>query len=322
MSKFEVTSIKTQIAENFWDMTDDASIFMKPSVLNKMSCEIDWWGCYQNSTLVAVWPICRNELNKVYAPDFTYYVGILFSNTYQNQPNHRKLAYTNSIYESFIQKFKNEYKYITFSNSTNLTDARFFLWKNHDNNSDEKYIITPRYTAQITKITESTIEDIAANFRPARRRHVKNALRQEFFIKKSKKTDQLDAIQELYKSTLDRQNKPTQQSTLDQIARIIQEIPEENSLCIEVYSPIANKLAFFSLLLYEKKIANLVINLTNIDYRDTNVSSLGILECIRTAKELGCDTFDFNGANSPNRADDKHSYGAEEKLFFQIDGTF
>ena len=29
-------------------------------------------------------------------------------------------------------------------------------------------------------------------------------------------------------------------------------------------------------------------------------------------------SFDFNGANSPLRGDDKHSYGAEEKLYFQL----
>lgn len=29
--------------------------------------------------------------------------------------------------------------------------------------------------------------------------------------------------------------------------------------------------------------------------------------------------FDFNGANSPLRGDDKHSYGASEKLYFQLD---
>ena len=30
------------------------------------------------------------------------------------------------------------------------------------------------------------------------------------------------------------------------------------------------------------------------------------------------DIFDFNGANSPNRGDDKHSYGAKENLFFDL----
>ena len=29
--------------------------------------------------------------------------------------------------------------------------------------------------------------------------------------------------------------------------------------------------------------------------------------------------FDFNGANSPLRGDDKHSYGSYEKLYFQLE---
>jgi len=28
--------------------------------------------------------------------------------------------------------------------------------------------------------------------------------------------------------------------------------------------------------------------------------------------------FDFNGANSPLRGDDKHSYGSKEKLYFHL----
>ena len=39
---------------------------------------------------------------------------------------------------------------------------------------------------------------------------------------------------------------------------------------------------------------------------------------IMMAKSCGLDVFDFNGANSPSRGDDKHSYGAKAALFFEI----
>jgi hypothetical protein len=322
MSKFHVNPIAESAAEIFWETTYEASVFIKPSVLNILSYTTDWWGCYQDSTLVAVWPICRNEFGKVYTPEFTYYVGILFSNKCELQPNHRKLAYINNIYESFIQKFKLVYRSISFCTGTTSTDIRYFLWQNHKEVIGEKYILTPRYTAIISKIIESSKVDLESNFRPARRRHIKHALSQEFSITVTKKSNQINEVTKMYQSTLDRQNTSATKCTLYQIEKILQEIPEENSVCIKAYPKNSNNLAFFALIFYAKNTANLVLNLTNLDYRDTNISSLGILKCILTAKNLGCDTFDFNGANSPNRADDKHSYGAEQKLFFQIDGAF
>jgi hypothetical protein len=39
---------------------------------------------------------------------------------------------------------------------------------------------------------------------------------------------------------------------------------------------------------------------------------------ILAGKARGMDTIDFNGANSPRRADDKHSYGAGAELFFEL----
>ena len=37
-----------------------------------------------------------------------------------------------------------------------------------------------------------------------------------------------------------------------------------------------------------------------------------------SAKKRKMNYLDFNGANSPNRGDDKHSYGAGQELFFEI----
>ena len=43
-----------------------------------------------------------------------------------------------------------------------------------------------------------------------------------------------------------------------------------------------------------------------------------IHKTIMMSKNLGVKSFDFNGANSPQRADDKHSFGSSPDLFFDI----
>jgi hypothetical protein len=65
-------------------------------------------------------------------------------------------------------------------------------------------------------------------------------------------------------------------------------------------------------------VSNLVLNLTSDEYRKSGISAYGVHASIQKAISLGDTVFDFNGANSPRRGDDKHSYGAEEKLYFDI----
>ena len=48
------------------------------------------------------------------------------------------------------------------------------------------------------------------------------------------------------------------------------------------------------------------------------MAALNILSSIMSAKNNGKKVFDFNGANSPDRGDDKHSYGAKYKLYFEV----
>ena len=43
-----------------------------------------------------------------------------------------------------------------------------------------------------------------------------------------------------------------------------------------------------------------------------------IHEAIMQNKKNKLDIFDFNGANSPQRGDHKHSFGAKLKLFFKL----
>ena len=79
-----------------------------------------------------------------------------------------------------------------------------------------------------------------------------------------------------------------------------------------------NTLQSFSLILYDKNSAHLVISLTDDKYKKKGLAALNIFSCILLAKNQNKKVFDFNGANSPDRGDDKHSYGAKFKLFFEI----
>jgi hypothetical protein len=80
----------------------------------------------------------------------------------------------------------------------------------------------------------------------------------------------------------------------------------------------SKKLVCVSIVLESKSVANLVLSVTNEEYRDTGITSFINYENLKIAKSHEIETFDFNGANSPQRGDDKHSYGASPKLYFDL----
>jgi hypothetical protein len=73
------------------------------------------------------------------------------------------------------------------------------------------------------------------------------------------------------------------------------------------------------LLLLGRDVAHMVLNLTRSSCRNSGLPAWSIHNAILEARARGCDVFDFNGANSPNRGDDKHSYGAAARLYFRVD---
>jgi len=49
------------------------------------------------------------------------------------------------------------------------------------------------------------------------------------------------------------------------------------------------------------------------------VNSLLTYKSLLHAKARGLRVFDFNGANSPNRADDKHAFGASAVFYADLE---
>jgi hypothetical protein len=70
--------------------------------------------------------------------------------------------------------------------------------------------------------------------------------------------------------------------------------------------------------LYDCGAANLVISSVANKWRASGLSVQNTARAIAHAQSLGLSLFDFNGANSPQRGDDKHSYGAREQLYFNV----
>ena len=57
-------------------------------------------------------------------------------------------------------------------------------------------------------------------------------------------------------------------------------------------------------------------------WKKTGISTWSIHNAIMLTKSLNINNFDFNGANSPRRGDNKHSFGSESLLYFNLKFNF
>ncbi|NLN70818.1 MAG: hypothetical protein GX142_08585 [Chloroflexi bacterium] len=300
----------------FWSNSSQSSAFTHPQVLGKLSKTVDWWIAKKGKQIQCVWPVCKPDGEKIGLPALTYFVGPFWLNDVYPLPAHRSLARSTEVYSGFIERFLSEYGAIEASLPKGLHDIRIFDWWNYHEKDQPRFRIRPRYTACIDHLQEKTELDIISDFRQLRRRELRA-------IEKSpppaRTVDwKADDLIKLYLQVVD-----------DQVDEIIEENCQKIPALVDLVNLGYGEVIAYQdlddhgiiaacLLLYGHSEANMVLNLVDMKWRGTGLAAWMIKESIRIAKAKGMATFDFNGANSPNRGDDKHSYGAAPSLYFEI----
>ena len=315
LSKFKWEKLHETIVENFWNSSTDATVFTRFHVLSCMSDRTDWWGVYKGSELITIWPVPLSKIDLVYIPDFCYYVGPIWSKSHSLRPESSKFSERLSVYNFSVNELLNLYSNLVFELPPSQLDVRAFLWWNYQT-KNSMFKVEPRYSAIISDIQVKTNTEILAGFRELRRREVKKVAvipKLEILSVYSFKE-----LSDLYWRVLGLQN-IARNHEVDQTLMKIVKLAEKGDLKFFVFTnPSSGELLGIIVLLLSKKTANLILNLTEPSARNTGLSSWAMYQVLKTCKSLGVDIFDFNGANSPNRGDDKHSYGAKESLYFRL----
>lgn len=314
MSHFYCETISSAQALQIWESSPQATVFTHPEVIANLADNIEWWICRKGDEPLCAWPICLNQFGEVILPDFTYYVGPLWTEKAYKMPPHRWLSTTTKVYESFIESFVDHYKGFISSFHSDLTDVRVFDWWNFHEVDKPRCIISPRYTTIIDQISQKSELDIFNSFRELRKREIRKAERQNFSL--SQKIPSPEKAAKLYQEVLARQSLIPQPQTLKLIEKLLQIIKDGFGVALSVEKD--GKLASLVILLNARDTANMAVNLVSDDFRGTGLPAWMIFKSICFAQQKGLQRFDFNGANSPRRGDDKHSYGSAYSLFFQI----
>jgi hypothetical protein len=300
----------------FWEDSPHSSIFTHPIVLQTLSKNVDWWIAEKGNQPQCLWPVCSPDGQQIGIPELTYYVGPLWAQDVYPLPGHRSLARTTEVYEGFIKQLLLEYGEIHACFPKGLIDMRVFDWWNYHQKDQPRFNIRPRYTACIDDLHLKSEADIVAGFRQLRRRELRAMLNQTPPPRSNRWTT--DDLIRLYMDVVDDQDSLIKNMNCEQIPAFVELVQKGFGEVIAFQDPASQRIISACLLLFSAKEANMVFNLVDNDWRSTGLAAWMIKESILTAQSKGMVCFDFNGANSPNRGDDKHSYGAMPVLYFEI----
>lgn len=316
IGKFRVAPVPESLVRPFWETSPQATAFSHPDVLAHCAEVLEWWGGWRSEDLVAVWPIRRTNggCNASGSP-FLYHVGPLFSGEIAGFKYHRYQAIRQQALEAMLPPIVERFPGLRFALPPGETDIRAFEWWNHDHPNGPHFVCRPRHTARISNLGRPT-----------------DAIRQEFA--RNRKRDlrlppggrpvrsndwSLRELVELHDQPLERQGIGVSADRERALGDVVAAASGDRGDVLAWRDPDNGRLASFIVLLFGRTEANDVLCVASDRWRDRGLSAWTTWQGILHARSLGKQIFDFNGANSPRRAADKHSFGARAELYFSIE---
>jgi len=292
-----------------WRASPHASIFTRPDVLRAFFGDVHWWVALRKGAPVAAWPVPLDASGRPTGSGWFYFVGPIWDREAFPPVAHRSLSGTLPVYTGFIDELVSTYGGFAASLPPTQTDVRAFTWWRYDEGAPID--VRPRYSARIEAMASRPHEDLLAAMRQLRRRE----LRRGFPEGSIEWSSAIDA-EEL--SSVYLQRVPgDRNAVLSDAARLLSLIADGAGF-VSVARDKDGRVAAVIAVLCDDVMANVVVNSVSNDWRSSGLSVHNTIRVLAHAQRLGLDRFDFNGANSPARGDDKHSYGAEPVLYFDV----
>lgn len=313
---YSIRGVSRTEANLFFETSPSATAFHNPSTLEILSPGTEWLGIQKGHELCLIWPYNPLKNNSV-LPPFSFHYGPYWSSSILSQLPSSVHQEQQRVVKLLLEYFRDRDEEFVIELCPDDLDVRGYQWWNFDGNHPHVHI-TPRYTARISDLQTKTEDRILSGMRAVRRRDIKK-------IQASARFDAVNTVEpefalETYLETLRRSAGTVSEDTLRTLHRLLNSAVGEAFQTIGLFDKEVGKMAGFCLLLHGKSVSNLVVLATASDYRDFAVGPRLVYDAILLAKKRGNDAFDFNGANSPHRGDDKHSYGALPLVFFRLSG--
>lgn len=316
MAKFNFAQVSRYLATEFWDRVPTAPIFTHPVVLSRLSPGCEWWLTSQGDEPLCMWTVALDSAGEPHFAPFTYYVGPVWAPGATNRPASHIRSHSHAVYDVMIDRLLHHYGKIRAELQPTDLDVRPFSWWNYGREPDERFGIEARYSARLGPLDDFDDDQLLAGMRAVRRREIRRLLGQGGLSRSV--CESPEVLQGAYQAVLEQQGLVVESRTLDSIEALWQLTQMGFGRALSWSSSADEPPSNFTLLLDDRTSAHLVLKLTTPEPGADTHSAFSVFDAIRATRDESLRFFDFNGANSPKRGDDKHSYGAGPVLFFQV----
>jgi hypothetical protein len=306
----EVKRIDASAAMKYWQEAKEASVFTNPSILAALSHDVHWWLATESGKPACLWPVCLDQNKQVCKPEFAYYLGPIQLGAEDPSPRGRLLKRV-EVQHKLLDVLTTSYGLLTWSTMPGEQDLRPWLWFQQQGRHP---IANPRHTAFIADLERFTNEDSLVHFSRERRKQYRRALKGGAVLLPD---ISLERVKELYHDTLAANNAAaTAVRRMDSVEALYRLAKDGHGFMVTCGLEQDMQPRAFALVLISKARAYAVFAASDSTWRSKDFNPFLQLNVLIQANEKGAALYDFNGANSPLLSSDKHSYGAEVKMYF------
>lgn len=312
MAAPQASRVSRDVAFAFWSKSPQASVFTRPDVLELLAPHVTYYLVTKGREPLLLWPAPHFEAGVMSSPSFSYYVGPFWSAAALSKRESSHMSMRLSCYEAVLKYVLEDFQSLEFELPPGELDVRAFSWWNFDNSRMPSFLVEPRYSAVIDRLDHRPMAMIQADFRELRRRELRRVGRSD--RKLTFCAIPPASLFELHAATFQRHGlhvpPPDKRALESLLSRQGLDCAHSLGVCDE-----AGRILGGALVLDGNGTSNLVLNVRD---EETGVGAALVNEALTRALARGSKRFDFNGANSPNRGNDKHSYGAKAQLYFRL----
>jgi CelD/BcsL family acetyltransferase involved in cellulose biosynthesis len=241
-------------------------------------------------------------INIITHAPLTIYNGILFDEPSAGEKSQKLTGHELELSEYLLKRLEREFKFINFSTSLNIHDARPYIWRD--------WKVKPQYT-YILKLGDH--QSILDNFSSSLRRKIKHCESESFKISAEGSITKLIELQE--ESYAKSGIKPVLTAAL--FEKLITTVKEKKLADVYSISLGDDIHSMRAVLKWNNNIYDWIAG-SAASFRNSNATHFLLWNMLRNFSNNNYLYFDFMGANTKNIIDFKRSFGGELKEYYDI----
>jgi len=301
--------------DDFVSTSEQGTVFTRSAILDVLGDTTEKYFLKKKGRIVAGLPIVLVKGEPLFPVPFCYYQGIILDHSINRLNNVRKFSWITEILTRVANFLITEYGKFGLSFHYSLLDVRALTWIDQGLVYEPTITIVPRYTAILDLKAFHTIEEYSKMIRKDRRQDLKRARKEGLICSYS---DSSKKFINLLQQTFDRTGAPLSDLECSIIEKILAISGSNDVGGLVVVEEKSGSIGAGQFFLKDQNSFHAVAHASSYNGREIGASALAHLGLIQLAKKSGSRVVDFNGANSLTRADYKHSWAANPKLFFNI----